>query len=75
MDALPRAFAPPPYAVAWRRARRARRARVAGAVTALLVTGTLAACSASDPTIADLPSDVASARPSISAEEAQFVLA
>ncbi len=44
-------------------------------MTALLVTATLAACSGSDPTIADVPSDVASARPSISAEEAQFVIA
>jgi hypothetical protein len=44
-------------------------------VLALLVAGTLAACGGSDPTIADVPSDVASARPSISEEEAQFVIA
>lgn len=45
------------------------------AVVALLVAGTLAACGASDPSIDDVPSDVASARPSISSEEAQFVIA
>ncbi|KJK11646.1 hypothetical protein UB45_12800 [Terrabacter sp. 28] len=72
MDALTRAFAPPPYAVA---SRRALRARVAGVAGALLITGALAACGGSDPTIDDVPSDVVSARPSISAEEAQFVLA
>ncbi|WP_374970770.1 hypothetical protein [Terrabacter sp. BE26] len=46
----------------------------AGAGLLLLVLG-LAACSSSDPTLADVPSDVASARPTISAEEAKFVLA
>ncbi|GAA2741178.1 hypothetical protein GCM10009868_06320 [Terrabacter aerolatus] len=35
----------------------------------------LGACSSSDPTLSDLPADVASARPTISAEEASFVLA
>lgn len=35
----------------------------------------LGACSASDPTLSDLPAGVASARPSISVEEAKFVLA
>jgi hypothetical protein len=40
----------------------------------LVVALALCACS-SDPTLADLPPDVASARPTISAEEADFVLA
>jgi hypothetical protein len=69
MDPLTRALEPRPYAV-----RRAPR-RASGAVVAVLVVAGLAACGDSDPTIADVPSDVASARPSISAEEAQFVLA
>lgn len=42
---------------------------------AALVAVSLAGCGGSDPTLADLPSDVASARPTISAEEAEFVLA
>ncbi|GAB3872704.1 hypothetical protein GCM10028802_05830 [Terrabacter terrigena] len=46
-----------------------------GLATAVLVVTSLAACGGSDPTIADVPSDVASARPSITAEEAQFVIA
>lgn len=48
---------------------------LASASGAVLVAVLLAACGGSDPTLADLPSDVASARPTISAEEAQFVLA
>lgn len=44
------------------------------ALVALLAGATLSACGGSDPTIADVPSDIASARPSISAEEAQFVI-
>src|SRR6187200_2335907 len=35
----------------------------------------LGACSSDDPALTDLPSDIASARPTISAEEARFVLA
>ena len=80
MDAPARAVRPSPYAVP--RALpcaavpgRARRARLAGVAVALLAAGTLAGCGGSDPTISDVPSDVASARPSISAEEARFVLA
>ncbi|MBC9820891.1 DUF732 domain-containing protein [Terrabacter sp. MAHUQ-38] len=56
-------------------ARRARRRPLAVAAAALLVAMSLAGCGGADPTLADLPSDVASARPTISAEEAQFVLA
>ena len=75
MDASTRAFRPSPYAVAPGLARRARRARLVGVAVALLTVGTVAGCGGSDPTISDLPSDVATARPSITAEEAQFVLA
>jgi len=50
-----------------------RRGLAAGA--GLLLVLALAACSSSDPTLTDLPTDVASARPTISAEEAKFVLA
>lgn len=54
----------------------ARRALAAGAaLVALAALGTLAACDSADPRLSDLPSDVASARPTISAEEAKFVLA
>ena len=56
-----------PYAV-----RRASWRGLAAGAGLLLV---LAACSSSDPTLTDLPTDVASARPTISAEEAKFVLA
>ena len=41
----------------------------------LLVALALAGCGGSDPTLGDLPAGVASARPSITAEEAKFVLA
>jgi hypothetical protein len=41
----------------------------------LLAVVALGACSSDDPTLNDLPSDVASARPTISADEAKFVLA
>lgn len=69
MNAMTPAHAPRPYAV-----RPApRRALDAGA--ALLVVLSLAACGGSDPTLSDLPAGVADARPSISAQEAQFVLA
>ncbi|GAA2481060.1 hypothetical protein [Terrabacter carboxydivorans] len=63
------------YAV--RRPPRRRLAVRAGLVGVVGVAALLAlgACSASEPTLADLPADVASARPSISAEEASFVLA
>ena len=50
-----------------------RTALAAGA--ALLVTLVLAGCGGSDPTLDDLPAGVASARPSITADEANFVLA
>ena len=72
MHTLNGAGAPRPYAV-----RRVARRRLAStsAVVALLAALGLAACGGSDPTLADLPSDVASARPTISTEEAQFVLA
>jgi hypothetical protein len=56
-------------------ARRALPRPLATVAAAALVAATLASCGSSDPTLADLPSDVASARPTISAEEAQFVLA
>jgi hypothetical protein len=54
-----------------------RRRRVGGLPCALgvLAVLTLGACSSDAPTLADLPSDVASARPTISAQEASFVLA
>ena len=42
---------------------------------AVVVAAAMAGCGGSDPTLADLPTDVASARPTISAEEAEFVLA
>jgi hypothetical protein len=47
---------------------------VAGAAVLVAVTA-LGACSSDDPALTDLPSDIASARPTISAEEARFVLA
>lgn len=47
---------------------------VAGAVV-LVAAVALGGCTSEDPALADLPSDVASARPTISAEEARFVLA
>lgn len=54
----------------------ARRALAAGAgLVAVAALGTLAACDSADPKLSDLPSEVASARPTISAEEARFVLA
>jgi len=61
------AHAPRPYAV--RSALRGTLAAGAGLVVVL----SLAACGGSDPTLGDLPAGVADARPSISAEEAQFV--
>jgi hypothetical protein len=50
------------------------RGAAAGAA-ALLALVSLGACSSDDPTLGDLPADVASARPTISADEARFVLA
>ena len=47
---------------------------VAGAVV-LVAAVALGGCTNDDPALGDLPSDVASARPTISAEEARFVLA
>ena len=41
----------------------------------MLAAVTRTGCGGSEPTLADLPTDVASARPTISAEEAEFVLA
>ena len=61
------------YAV--RRAPRRALAPVVTACTGVLVALALSGCGDSQPTLSDLPSDVASARPSISAEEAKFVLA
>jgi hypothetical protein len=53
-----------------------RRALAAGSgLLAVAALVSLSACSGSDPKLSDLPSDVASARPTISAEEAKFVLA
>ena len=63
------AHAPRLYAV-----RPALRGALAAGV-GLVVVLSLAACGGSDPTLGDLPAGVADARPSISAEEAQFVLA
>ncbi|WP_020142185.1 DUF732 domain-containing protein [Terracoccus sp. 273MFTsu3.1] len=63
------AHAPRPYAV-----RPALRGALAAGV-GLVVVLSIAACGGSDPTLGDLPAGVADARPSISAEEAQFVLA
>ncbi|MGW5241134.1 hypothetical protein ACWEOW_19545 [Monashia sp. NPDC004114] len=57
-----------PYAVRWVGS---RTLAVLGA--GVLATLALTACS-SDPTLSDLPPDVAQARPTISAEEAGFVL-
>jgi hypothetical protein len=48
---------------------------VGAALVGLAGLLSLGACSGSEPTMADLPAGVASARPSISAEEADFVLA
>ncbi|HET8987426.1 MAG TPA: hypothetical protein VFN43_02855 [Humibacillus sp.] len=55
----------------------ARRPVKAAASVLLALTGiaTLGACGDGGPSLTDLPSDVASARPTISAEEASFVLA
>ena len=70
-----------PYAVRPTRAatRRPRVAspvrRVAASAAVLLAVVALGACASDDPSLGDLPSDVASARPTISAEEAKFVLA
>ena len=58
-----------PYAV-----RRAPARTLALAAAGLVATLMLSACS-SDPTLSDLPPDVAQARPTITAEEASFVLA
>ncbi len=49
-----------------------RRALVASAVVGLLA---LASCSGAEPAAADLPADVVTARPSITVDEARFVLA
>ncbi|WP_076264071.1 DUF732 domain-containing protein [Intrasporangium flavum] len=61
-----------------RRARPARPARPARAATLAVLAAatitTLAACGSDAPTLQDLPSDIASARPSISEPEARFVL-
>ncbi|WP_323096281.1 hypothetical protein [Intrasporangium sp. YIM S08009] len=44
------------------------------AVAAVATAATLAACGSDAPTLQDLPSDIATARPSISEPEARFVL-
>ncbi|HET7800052.1 MAG TPA: hypothetical protein VFL38_06500 [Humibacillus xanthopallidus] len=49
--------------------------RAAAGAAVLLAVISLGACGSDDPTLADLPTDVASARPTISADEAKFVLA
>lgn len=49
--------------------------RVARAAAVAVLAGILAACGGGDPSLGDLPQDVADARPSISLEEAKFVLA
>jgi hypothetical protein len=54
--------------------RRALRRSLAAVGVGLLVSLAFAACG-SDPTLSDLPPDIASARPTISAQEASFVLA
>ena len=59
------------------RTRTAARRVAVGAAVVVAALGTavgLAACAGSDPTLQDLPSDIAQARPSISLEEASFVL-
>jgi hypothetical protein len=68
MNAKTPAHAPRPYAV------RPPLRRTLAAGAGLLVVLSLAACGGSAPTLGDLPAGVAEARPSISAEEAQFVL-
>jgi hypothetical protein len=55
------------------RSERSRSVRVTAVALALVAA--LAACSGADPGLTDLPPDVAQARPTISAEEARFVLA
>jgi hypothetical protein len=49
--------------------------RVVAGAAVLVAVVALGACSSEEPALADLPPDVASARPTISAEEARFVLA
>ena len=49
--------------------------RALAAGTGIVALLALGACSGSEPTMADLPAGVAGARPGISAEEADFVLA
>ena len=49
--------------------------RVVRATATASLLGVLAACGSSDPTRDDLPQDVVDARPSITLEEAKFVLA
>ncbi len=49
--------------------------RVVAGAAVLVAVVALGACSSDDPALTDLPSDIASARPTISAEEARFVLA
>jgi hypothetical protein len=69
----PRAHRAPPPTAGRRIAGRVTRRVGAGSV-ALTAALVLAACSGADPTLQDLPSGVAQARPSISLEEANFVL-
>lgn len=49
--------------------------RVVRAAATVALLGALAACGGEPPTLGDLPQDVAEAMPSISLEEASFVLA
>ena len=53
---------------------RVRRPAAVGAAV-LVAAVSLGACSSDAPSLTDLPSDVASARPTITADEAKFVLA
>jgi hypothetical protein len=50
-------------------------ARVAQATAVAVLAGILAACGGADPSRDDLPQDIVDARPTISVEEAKFVLA
>lgn len=71
--AAPLSYAVGPPATGSYAVRRAWTRTLAGLGAGVVAALALSACS-SDPTLSDLPSDVAEARPTISAEEAGFVL-